>query len=83
MRCPRCGMVLVERTRVGVTVDVCGRCRGVWLDRGELEKILAALREGEQDRALLLAERHTRQEAREARDRKKRELWSRMMELFE
>jgi Zn-finger nucleic acid-binding protein len=76
-------MVLVERTRVGVAVDVCDRCRGVWLDRGELEKILAALREGERDRALLLAERHTRQEARKVHDRRKRELWSRMMELFE
>lgn len=53
MRCPRCTMELVERTRVGVAVDLCDRCRGVWLDRGELEKILAALREGEHERALL------------------------------
>jgi len=83
MRCPRCGTVLVERTRVGVAVDVCDRCRGVWLDRGELEKILAALRKGEQESALLLAERRGRREDREVHDRRKREIWSRIMELFE
>lgn len=42
MKCPRCdGAELDEREREGVTVDVCRACRGVWLDRGELEKILA------------------------------------------
>lgn len=30
-----------ERTREGVTIDVCNRCRGIWLDRGELEKLIA------------------------------------------
>jgi hypothetical protein len=30
-----------ERERQGVTLDVCGRCRGVFLDRGELEKLIA------------------------------------------
>jgi Zn-finger nucleic acid-binding protein len=53
MNCPRCDTtVLDERERNGVTVDVCPRCRGVWLDRGELEKMLAfATREVEQERA--------------------------------
>lgn len=53
MNCPRCDTtVLDERERNGVTVDVCPRCRGVWLDRGELEKMLAfAGRELEQERA--------------------------------
>lgn len=42
MHCPRCDVeVLAERTRDGVTIDVCGRCRGVWLDRGELERLIA------------------------------------------
>ena len=82
MRCPRCAMELVECTRVGVTVDVCDRCRGVWLDRGELEKLLAALREGEQERALLRTERRARQGDGKANDRRKREVWSRMLELF-
>lgn len=53
MKCPRCdASVLDERERNGVTVDVCPSCRGVWLDRGELEKMLAyATREVEQERA--------------------------------
>lgn len=42
MNCPRCETgSLTERDRDGVTLDVCPRCRGVWLDRGELEKLIA------------------------------------------
>lgn len=53
MKCPRCDTsVLDERERSGVVVDVCPQCRGVWLDRGELEKMMAyAKRELEQERA--------------------------------
>lgn len=45
MRCPRCGSVLDERDREGVVVDACTACRGVWLDRGELEKVIARSRD--------------------------------------
>jgi uncharacterized protein len=42
MICPRCtASELVERDHDGVVVDVCRECRGVWLDRGELEKLIA------------------------------------------
>jgi Zn-finger nucleic acid-binding protein len=42
MRCPRCeAAVLDERERDGVVVDACPSCRGIWLDRGELEKLIA------------------------------------------
>jgi Zn-finger nucleic acid-binding protein len=42
MQCPRCETAsLTELDRDGVTIDRCERCRGVWLDRGELEKLLA------------------------------------------
>lgn len=42
MLCPRCeGTTLSEREREGITIDVCSGCRGVWLDRGELEKLIA------------------------------------------
>jgi Zn-finger nucleic acid-binding protein len=40
MTCPRCTGDLVERDRTGVTIDICAGCRGVWLDRGELEKLI-------------------------------------------
>ncbi len=42
MNCPRCdSVVLEERERDELIVDVCAKCRGVWLDRGELEKLIA------------------------------------------
>jgi uncharacterized protein len=42
MRCPRCETALLdERERDGVVIDACPSCRGVWLDRGELEKLIA------------------------------------------
>lgn len=40
MQCPSCGGELVELDRSGVRIDACRNCRGVWLDRGELERIL-------------------------------------------
>ena len=41
MRCPVClDADLVPHIRDGIEVDHCGRCRGMWLDRGELEKLL-------------------------------------------
>ncbi len=42
MNCPRCVTEpLDERVREGVTIDACAACRGIWLDRGELEKLIA------------------------------------------
>jgi uncharacterized protein len=40
MQCPSCGGELVELDRSGVKIDACRQCRGVWLDRGELDRIL-------------------------------------------
>ena len=37
--CPRCGTVLTMSDRQGIEIDYCPQCRGVWLDRGELDKI--------------------------------------------
>ena len=45
MRCPACGSRLVEVERSGVLIDACPSCRGVWLDRGELDKILVQERQ--------------------------------------
>jgi Zn-finger nucleic acid-binding protein len=43
MTCPQptCGGQLVELERSGVKIDACPTCRGVWLDRGELDKLIA------------------------------------------
>jgi Zn-finger nucleic acid-binding protein len=45
MTCPSCGGSLVELERSGVHIDACRNCRGVWLDRGELERIVERERE--------------------------------------
>jgi uncharacterized protein len=39
MRCPKCGMQLVEIDYRGIKIDRCTACDGVWLDAGELEQI--------------------------------------------
>jgi uncharacterized protein len=48
MKCPSCKVSLVIAERQGVEIDYCQECRGVWLDRGELDKILE--RSSSQDR---------------------------------
>jgi uncharacterized protein len=40
MKCPNDSAILVMSERAGVEIDYCPECRGVWLDRGELDKIL-------------------------------------------
>jgi uncharacterized protein len=41
MKCPHCNDVtLVMADRQGVEIDYCPQCRGVWLDRGELDKLI-------------------------------------------
>jgi uncharacterized protein len=61
MKCPRCETaVLEERERDGVTVDVCQQCRGLWLDRGELERLIA--------RAINEEEEHGRRDGYERDD---------------
>ncbi len=40
MACPVDGSTLVMSERTGIEIDYCPQCRGVWLDRGELDKII-------------------------------------------
>ena len=40
MNCPTCNVGLNMTERQGVEIDYCPKCRGVWLDRGELDKII-------------------------------------------
>jgi hypothetical protein len=54
MNCPVCNVQLNITERQGVEIDYCPRCRGVWLDRGELDKIIersdAGFESSERDR---------------------------------
>ena len=40
MPCPVCKVPLTLSSRDGIEIDYCSQCRGVWLDRGELDKII-------------------------------------------
>ncbi len=40
MQCPVCQVPLSMSDRQGIEIDYCPQCRGVWLDRGELDKII-------------------------------------------
>ena len=40
MKCPVCDVDLSISSREGVEIDFCPQCRGVWLDRGELDKVI-------------------------------------------
>jgi Zn-finger nucleic acid-binding protein len=41
MKCPNCDQVLAITERHRIEIDYCPSCRGVWLDKGELDKIIA------------------------------------------
>ncbi|RYG32752.1 MAG: hypothetical protein EOO01_33915, partial [Chitinophagaceae bacterium] len=40
MKCPNCNQTLLMTDKQNVQIDYCPECRGIWLDRGELEKII-------------------------------------------
>jgi Zn-finger nucleic acid-binding protein len=43
--CPNCNVSMQNVKRSEVELDICPSCRGVWLDRGELEKLLGGVRQ--------------------------------------
>lgn len=48
--CPNCNASMQNVKRSGIEIDMCPTCRGVWLDRGELEKLLGEQREAQKGR---------------------------------
>jgi uncharacterized protein len=69
MYCPVCREVaLVMADRQGIEVDYCPQCRGVWLDRGELDKIIERVAAGQRPGAPYTPQRdHRSSEQREHR----------------
>ncbi len=47
MQCPRCNQDLIEIKKHGVLIDTCTTCGGIWLDKGELGKIISQIKEAE------------------------------------
>ena len=39
MKCPNCQATLLIADKKGIEIEYCPECRGIWLDRGELEKL--------------------------------------------
>ena len=88
MKCPKCSTLLNEVTKAGVLIDVCDRCLGVWLERGELEKITARLRQLEQDmnddvRRSPAREPAWRDDDDDDRRAPRRRRWSDMFDIFD
>jgi Zn-finger nucleic acid-binding protein len=65
MNCPVDGSELRITDRQGIEIDYCPQCRGVWLDRGELDKILERAGQGQP------AYRGDREQSRDDRDRER------------
>jgi uncharacterized protein len=45
MKCPNCNETLLMMERNQIEIDYCPSCRGVWLDKGELDKMLNAVQD--------------------------------------
>lgn len=76
MQCPLDNTELVMAERQGIEIDYCPKCRGVWLDRGELDKIIERA-----DDDLGPARPAQGRESHGHRPRKKKNLLSELFEL--
>jgi uncharacterized protein len=83
MQCPTDGATLVMSERSGIEIDYCPTCRGVWLDRGELDKLIE--RSASQPAPQQYAESHQQYQPRYQqqghRRPKRKESW--LSELFD
>ena len=82
MNCPTDGAVLVMSERNGIEIDYCPTCRGVWLDRGELDKILdRSMNQPVQQQAPQQQYQQQYQQHQRHPKQKRRESW--LSELFD
>jgi len=51
LTCPNCSTMMRANQRYGVDIDFCPSCKGIWLDRGEIEKIANASKKYDEDPA--------------------------------
>jgi Zn-finger nucleic acid-binding protein len=67
MNCPVCNVELKMTDRQGVEIDYCPKCRGVWLDRGELDKIIERSETGVESSERDRYDEHNRQRSEQHR----------------
>ena len=77
MTCPRCKVPLNVSQRQGVETDVCPDCRGVWLDRGELDKIISRYEAFDREDERTNYEEYRR---RDERQPKRKSFWQEMFD---
>lgn len=82
MKCPKCQADLMISDRSGIEIDFCPQCRGVWLDRGELDKIVerASRHAADDDDDRWRGRERPREYDRDHYYRKRKSFWS---ELFD
>lgn len=83
MHCPSCIVDLNITDRQGVEIDYCPQCRGVWLDRGELDKIIERSHEAASSSGQNVEERSRRRGRGEDETRGRRGRKSFLQELFD
>lgn len=94
MLCPHCNTQMQELTKTDVLLDVCPDCKGTWLDRGELEKILTRARDVErewEDERARLERRPRRDDDDDHDDRRyagdpryhKKRRWTEIFDIFD
>ena len=84
MQCPIDSATLLISERQGVEIDYCPECRGIWLDRGELDKLLQRADEWDDDdrrRRDRYADEH--RQSTQQKPKKKKSWLSDMLELGE
>ena len=83
MKCPVCNISLVMTERNNVEIDYCPECRGVWLDRGELDKIIERSTPDQGQRSVRPASTFRADEYNDQRSYKKKRRESFLGDLFD
>jgi uncharacterized protein len=82
MKCPKCQTDLMISDSQGIEIDFCPQCRGVWLDRGEVDKLIerASRDGGDDDDDHRHRSEHRPETSRDRYYQKRRSFWA---ELFD
>ena len=79
MKCPICkDVTLLMSEKKGIEIDYCPECRGIWLDRGELEKLM----EKEESRIEEVEKTASKKSKEETKPNKRESFLSEIFEMF-